>query len=419
MTTPFAKQINTATIEEMERRIGNNLRSSRPVLIGNPTQEQQIYTDDTQTQIFVHSQGDTTQGVERISASGIPNAVLTYKRAIRIRKNDSDVFEYAGVDVQYDEVYSQGTAAAIDQTPVKISQLSYATLHPQSGLILLVKGAMYGDDLVRDLLTPDFSSGTVQDVDSVNITIPTTNRRAKGILVQLDAETSALSYKQSAEYNSSISLRDAYDNDLLPLRDAGRKRVGYFELINGMTELTYDNLLIVPEFLADTVLWPNPIVEEIKIQAGRQQHAINQTISTNGLLTVSGEYYVDNQITISGGQLIIADGGQMIVQSIITDQPSLLAKSIEKTADYTVLLSDGSIIVDASGGVVTITLPPVASATGRSFRIGRSNSGGGNVIIEGDGSETINGNLNETLSSQWSNVIVVAYDTPSTDWSIG
>lgn len=419
MTTPLVKQIFNQMTNEIETIVGNNIRNTRSVLIGN-TVTGEIYTDSTETQIFVHTSGDITQGTERISSSNIQNGILTFNRPIKIRLNDAGLYEFAGLDTEFNDIYSLGSSTAIDQTPVQINQLKYGILHRQSSLILLVDGAIYGDNLVRDLTTPDFNSGTVQDTDGNNIVVPTTNLKAIGVLVQLDPQTSTLSYKQSAEYSSSISLRDAYDNGFLPIRDGNKRRIGYFELIAGATELTDANVLPLPDFLGLGELWPNPIDDNILIGSGFQQHAIEQTIASGGLLTVEGEYWVDNQLIIEdGGQLIIEDGGQMIIRPVITDQPSLIAKSFEKTADYTVLLSDGSIIVDASSGVVTITLPPVATAVGRSFRIGRSNSGGGNVIIEGDGSETINGNLNETLSSQWSNVILVAYDTPSTDWSIG
>lgn len=420
MTTPFAKQIITQAISESLSRVKNNIRDKRSVLIGHPAKGQIIFTDDTESQIFVHNQGDITQGVERISASGIAKELLTYKRAILIRRNDSDVFEFAGVDTQYDEVYSLGTSTQIDQTAVQINQLTYATLQPQTSLILLVKGAMYGDDLVKDLSTPDFITGTVQDTDGANIVVPTTNLKAIGVLVQLNPRTSTLSFKQSAEYPSSTNLRDAYIADLLPIRDGGKRRVGYFELISGATSLTPANVLVVPDLLGDGELWTNPIVSVVGIGSGFQQHAIEQTISSGGLLTVSGEYWVDDQLIIEdGGQLIIKDGGQMVIRSIITDQPSLITASKEVTSDYTIALEDGNIAVDATSGVITITLPPMSTAIGRSFRIGRTNSGGGNVIIEGDSSETINGDLNKTLSAQWSFFIIVAIGTPSVDWAIG
>jgi hypothetical protein len=421
MTTPLVKQIWSQASDEIAGRIGNNIRNTRKVLIGNPAVNNQIFADTEETQIYVHSQGDTTQGVERISASGIPSEILkAYKRSILIRRSDSGAFVYAGVDTEYDEVYSQGQSTAIDQTPVQLNQLKYGILHRQSGLSLLLDGAMYGDDLVRDLITPDFVSGTVQDTDGNNIVVPTTNRRAIGVLVQLDPPTSTLSYKQSAEYNSSTSLRDAYTNGLLPIRDGDKWRVGYFELIAGATEFTDANVLPLPDFMGIGDLWQNPIDSDIFIGFGRQQIAYQQVISATGDLTVDGEFVVDDSIKIEdGGKLTISDGGQVIIRPFITDQPQLIAQSKEVSADYTVLLSDGNIMGDASGGDITITLPVVATAIGRAFRIGRSNSGGGNVIIDGNGSETINGDLNTTLSSQWSNVIIVAYDTVSVDWSIG
>jgi hypothetical protein len=58
-------------------------------------------------------------------------------------------------------------------------------------------------------------------------------------------------------------------------------------------------------------------------------------------------------------------------------------------------------LVTAGASDVTRTLPAVASSTDAVVVIKKIDSGAGNVIIEGNGSETVDGALNYTLSNQW------------------
>lgn len=67
-----------------------------------------------------------------------------------------------------------------------------------------------------------------------------------------------------------------------------------------------------------------------------------------------------------------------------------------KTEDYIIQDSDRIILADASGGVVTITLP--AATEDRLVWIKRINNSGSNVIIATPGSETIDGGASLTLS---------------------
>lgn len=60
------------------------------------------------------------------------------------------------------------------------------------------------------------------------------------------------------------------------------------------------------------------------------------------------------------------------------------------TGDYTVLITDGTIRVDASAGDVTITMHPVASGLGYKYYIKRIDTSSYEVLVLGDsGSELI------------------------------
>jgi hypothetical protein len=78
--------------------------------------------------------------------------------------------------------------------------------------------------------------------------------------------------------------------------------------------------------------------------------------------------------------------------------------TLSKSADYTVAESDRDklILVDATSAGVTITLPAAATA-GNGFRVAikKIDSSGNAVTIDGNLSETIDGNTTSTLSTQY------------------
>lgn len=83
-----------------------------------------------------------------------------------------------------------------------------------------------------------------------------------------------------------------------------------------------------------------------------------------------------------------------------------------KTAHYTLTKADYTILVDASGGAVTITLPTAASAyssvtkVGKVYNVKKIDSSGNAVTLDGDGSETIDGAANQSIPTQWMNLTV-------------
>lgn len=62
--------------------------------------------------------------------------------------------------------------------------------------------------------------------------------------------------------------------------------------------------------------------------------------------------------------------------------------------------------VDASGGNITIALPPAASRTGREYFIKKVDASANTVTIDGDGAETIDGAATKVISNQNTSVTV-------------
>ncbi len=68
------------------------------------------------------------------------------------------------------------------------------------------------------------------------------------------------------------------------------------------------------------------------------------------------------------------------------------------TEDYTVLATDAIILADATAGNITVTLPTAVGIAGRVYIIKKTDTTSNKVIIEGNGVETINLELNQGLA---------------------
>ena len=82
----------------------------------------------------------------------------------------------------------------------------------------------------------------------------------------------------------------------------------------------------------------------------------------------------------------------------------LVLKTVSKAADYTATMSDDIIVCTAS---LTITLPAVATSTGKVLTIKAKTGGAASIIIDGNASETIDGATTKTLASDFSTATIV------------
>jgi len=72
-------------------------------------------------------------------------------------------------------------------------------------------------------------------------------------------------------------------------------------------------------------------------------------------------------------------------------------------------------LCDCSSGAITATLPTLSSAIGRVFSFKKTDSSGNNLILDGNGAETIDGSTTLRITSRYDNAILVPGPT---EWSI-
>lgn len=80
---------------------------------------------------------------------------------------------------------------------------------------------------------------------------------------------------------------------------------------------------------------------------------------------------------------------------------------VSKTSAYTVTSLDSVILVDATAGAVTVTLPAASVSTGQRLEIKKTDSSGNAVTIDGNGAETIDGAATASLSVQYESKTIV------------
>lgn len=84
-----------------------------------------------------------------------------------------------------------------------------------------------------------------------------------------------------------------------------------------------------------------------------------------------------------------------------------VSKVVTKTADYTVTDADDVILADASSGTITITLPTAVNASSRKYHIKKINQLN-SVIIDGNGTQTIDGDTTKTISLRYTSLTIVS-----------
>lgn len=142
---------------------------------------------------------------------------------------------------------------------------------------------------------------------------------------------------------------------------------------------------------------------------------------------LSRNNYTTNQILTSSA--LNADFNQLVTKTneidgdCITDatlaKAKLEASAFNETitsvsATYSILTTDQTVLASA-GSAFTATLPTAAGATGKVYTIKKTDSSANAVTVEGFGTETIDGALYKTLSTQYESIKVVS---DGTNWQV-
>lgn len=111
--------------------------------------------------------------------------------------------------------------------------------------------------------------------------------------------------------------------------------------------------------------------------------------------------------------------GQRPVERQLADLENLLGRTPmffavrSVTAATTIVDSDDLVLVDATSGAVTVTLPLAAVNAGRRFTVKKTDASGNAATIDGNGSETIDGATTAATTTQY---VAITVQSDGTAW---
>jgi len=234
----------------LEQSFGTLLRDLVPARIGNPTTFDTAITGTDRPGLYwIHGLGaDVQSAYPAVNNLPFAREYFIYGLPVLVKK-EINGYIVKELDFERFPQFFSGVTGVHDQIPVYISQLMYGTLQPDPGgfsMQALVIGAIYGRYRAKDVLSADFSASPL-DTGGATINVPTSNNRALGVLVQQQASTGNLSYKQGAQFNAALTHAQAFDNGFYPVADSSRQRIGWIRLAAGMTRITHDHIYNAPQ----------------------------------------------------------------------------------------------------------------------------------------------------------------------------
>lgn len=147
------------------------------------------------------------------------------------------------------------------------------------------------------------------------------------------------------------------------------------------------------------------------VSNGQNVNFIDQmTIASTNAVTYSGDVSTLRIVgaPIAGSNMTFTGSTySLFVASGETTLGGALRNKIQTVSSTTTLdNTQHTILVDASGGAVTINLPSVGGANSRVYVIKKIDASGNTVTIDGSGSQTIDGATTQTLSAQWASYTI-------------
>lgn len=127
----------------------------------------------------------------------------------------------------------------------------------------------------------------------------------------------------------------------------------------------------------------------------------SNTLTLAGNLTTSGAYSLTLTLTGTTNVTLPTSG---------TLEPVTKAY-VTKTGNYTMTASDVVVLADATSGGFTLTLPTAASGAGNRYYIKKTDSSGNGVVVDGNGSETIDGATTQTIYIQYQSLMIISNGT--------
>lgn len=146
---------------------------------------------------------------------------------------------------------------------------------------------------------------------------------------------------------------------------------------------------------------PKPLIDKLTVAFRAQAMSAGEGASRIGTAIVQwAEVWLQARVPVGPvGSTIVSNGTTWVSSAGVTRAVS---------ANYDLVLEDNVVLVNAALGDVTVTLPTADSASGRVFRIKKTDASVNEVVVEGAGVETVDGELSQALVLQYENLTIVS-----------
>ncbi len=146
----------------------------------------------------------------------------------------------------------------------------------------------------------------------------------------------------------------------------------------------------------------NATKHHIKLQAGGTASSGGGTPGTDGILTI-GDGGITNFTQLDRfGNYTQAGTAKTTVNGF---HVSIATKT---NTDYTLTANDDVVLFSTGGTTRTATLPAASTVTGKIYHIKKIDAGVGLVTIDGNGSETIDGDVTPDITAQYESFMIVS-----------
>lgn len=245
---------------EMQSALGNSVRLPIAAKLGYKDSNGVIYlpvpderTDQPDRYYFHQASGTEFQGEAFLKAGTLENWMIRYGTPIRLERDKlTDEWEIVGIDTRYAAQFFQSVTQDdnVFYTYNKLAPGLLTQSTPVSMRARVLAGAYTSGTLWRYHRTQETVDWSLSP-DNANV--PTTNLRARFVLVQINFDTGNLAYKYGNEVDLAVSFTQAYqlnDINILPVIDDGYVRCGYIKLVANMTQITNANIIPLQDYLS-------------------------------------------------------------------------------------------------------------------------------------------------------------------------
>lgn len=232
----------------------------------------------------------------------------------------------------------------------------------------------------------------------------------------------AVYYKSASSNIATVGVFRLANNEGMAWRNVANS-ADLLLKVDSSDDLVYDgNRILDTTDILDEDDMASDSATKVPSQQSVKAYAQADVITTRGDVIIGNSSGTASRLAIgTANQILISDGTDVAwganpsasaatasTAGIVTSFVPVIKSSVHtvSSADYTVLDSDGykRILVSTGATDRTITLPTAADNEGREITIIKTDSGAGNLIVDGEGAELINARASTELFGQYAKV---------------